>query len=339
MPAQASRRVTSCAPSVQPPALPPRNVAAPEANASASVNEANASTSVNEDASSEVRVCRRASCRNSVADCCRTGFCSRHCSSQRCPCFVSLVELHAKPSVCRRRDCATEVAANCSTGYRPTHCRSRRCTCRGVTPDPPAQATCPPARFCPHPDCGNEVAACNSGFCLSHCRCHACSRVRVPTPPPAPHRNAACRRVCRRPDCWVPVAPECRTGFCRQHCTNTNRLWMPDGSEHDAFHGLVDFLRSWGVDMLCVQESRAPDGACLPTGQLYSYDGPTGIGGCEAGFLVHDCSSSWALSSAAPHSRFRWRYAAACETRSNPVLICSFCAPHVGMALELRVSF
>ena len=221
VPAQASRRVTSCAPSVHPPALPPRNVAAPEANASASVNEANASTSFNEDASPEVRVCRRASCRNSVADCCRTGFCSRRCSSQRCPCNVSLAELHARPSVCRRRDCATEVAANCSTGYCPTHSRSRRCTCRGVTPDPPAQATRPTVRFCQHPDCGNEVAACNSGFCLSHCRCHACSRVRVPTPPPAPHRNAARRRVCRRPDCWVLVAPECRTGFCHQHCTST----------------------------------------------------------------------------------------------------------------------
>ena len=448
VPAQASRCVTSCAPSVHPPALPPRSVAAPEANASASVNEAKASTSVNEDASPEVRVCRRASCRNSVADCCRAGFCSRHCSSQRCPCNVSLAELHARPTVCRRRGCATEVAANCSTGYCPTHCRARWCTCRGVTPDPPAQATRPTVRFCQRPDCGNEVAACNSGFCLAHFRCHACSRVRVPTPPPAPRRNAARRRVCAgaptvgsllrlnvelgfaisivrahvvtahmrqahprlRPGLFqnglvvvaaaaklllaqvaapvivatmastahaaavfhvqirvslllapcsaiclrfVPTSrltlPRCQLQsvslFMRFKLSqapgarkrprlssaparrepnmlnlavlDTNRLWMPDGSEHYAFHGLVDFLRSWGVDILCVQESRAPDGACLPTDQPYSYDGPTGIGGCEAGFLVHDCSSSWALSSAAPHSRFRWRYAAACGTESN----------------------
>ena len=82
---------------------------------------------------------------------------------------------------------------------------------------------------------------------------------------------------------------------------STNRLSMPDGSVHYAFYGLVDFLRSWGVDMLCVQGLRTPTGACLPTGQPCSCDGPTGIGDCETVFLVHDCSSSWALSSAAPH--------------------------------------
>ena len=36
----------------------------------------------------DVRVCRRASCRNSVADVCRTGYCARHCASQRCPCNI-----------------------------------------------------------------------------------------------------------------------------------------------------------------------------------------------------------------------------------------------------------
>ena len=77
---------------------------------------------------------------------------------------------------------------------------------------------------------------------------------------------------------------------------------------------------AYGVDMMCVQESRAPDGACLPTDQPYSYDGPTGIGGCEAGFLVHDCSSLWALFSAVPQSRFPWRYVAALLVGLRPIL-------------------
>ena len=33
---------------------------------------------------------------------------------------------------------------------------------------------------------------------------------------------------------------------------STNRL--PDGSEHYGFHGLMDVLRSWGVDLLRKRE-------------------------------------------------------------------------------------
>ena len=39
---------------------------------------------------------------------------------------------------------------------------------------------------------------------------------------------------------------------------------LPDGSEHYAFYGLIDLLKIWEIDMLCVQKTCAPSRASLP---------------------------------------------------------------------------
>ena len=110
------------------------------------------------------------------------------------------------------------------------------------------------------------------------------------------------------------------------------------GSEHPAFHGLAGLLESYAVDLLCVQETHAPEGAAPPTDQPYHYDGPTGRGGCEAGFLVHSASTSWCVPSGVPSSRISWRVVAT-TLDGTKVLVCSFYAPHVGVALPERLAF
>ena len=90
---------------------------------------------------------------------------------------------------------------------------------------------------------------------------------------------------------------------------------------------------------MCIQETRAPLGAALPIDQPFVYDGPQGIDGCEAGFLVKNTSPSWSVSSRSTSSRFRWRCLAPALDRSSPVLVCSFYAPHVGMSISQRVAF
>ena len=89
----------------------------------------------------------------------------------------------------------------------------------------------------------------------------------------------------------------------------------------------------------CVQETRAPSGANLPIDQPYAYDGPVGVGGCEAGFLVHDTSSSWPVSLNVTRQRIRWRNIAFSGAEISHILICNFYAPHVGTELADRVSF
>ena len=184
-----------------------------------------------------IRVCRHVPCRNSVADCCRTGFCSRHCSSQRCPCNVPLVEADAAPPVCRRRDCTGPVAEGCSAGFCPFHCRSPRCACRVGTSSPAlimvargsncgnaaanrtssvnAVSTPPPEqRVCRLFACRAVVVdTCRTGYCRDHCnsrRC-PCNSARRAAP-------AAGLRTCRRVGCHAEVAGSCRTGFCPDHC-------------------------------------------------------------------------------------------------------------------------
>ena len=90
---------------------------------------------------------------------------------------------------------------------------------------------------------------------------------------------------------------------------------------------------------MCVQETRAPLGAALPIDQPFVYDGPQGIDGCEAGFLVKNASPSWPVSIRSVSSRFRWRCLAPALDHSSPVLVCSFYAPHVGMSISCRMAF
>ena len=183
-----------------------------------------------------IRVCRHVPCRNSVADCCRTGFCSRYCSSQRCPCNVPLSEADAAPPVCRRRDCTGLVAVGCSAGFCPFHCRSPRCACRVGTSSPAlimaargskcgnaaanrtfsvnAEGTPPPEqRVCRFVACRAVVAdTCRTGYFRDHtnsrrCPCNSARRA-------AP---AAGLRTSRRVGCHAEVAGSCRTGFCPDH--------------------------------------------------------------------------------------------------------------------------
>ena len=90
---------------------------------------------------------------------------------------------------------------------------------------------------------------------------------------------------------------------------------------------------------MCVQETRAPAGAALPVDQPYVYDGPQGVHGCEAGFLVNGASSSAPVSLHAASSRLRWRCFAPQSNTTHPILVCSFYAPHVGMPVAVRVNF
>ena len=87
-----------------------------------------------------------------------------------------------------------------------------------------------------------------------------------------------------------------------------------------------------------MQETRAPEGAPFPVDQPFSYDGPNGVGGCEAGFLVHSASTSWSVSAAGLSPRIRWRVLAT-SPDDVKILVCSYYSPHVGMCLPERRAF
>ena len=90
---------------------------------------------------------------------------------------------------------------------------------------------------------------------------------------------------------------------------------------------------------MCVQETKAPDGATLPADQPYSYDGPRGEGGYEAGFLVSDTFSQHSTTGpVVAGSRIRWRLIHH-RAGQTPTALCSFYAPHVGMDISTRRDF
>ena len=122
--------------------------------------------------------------------------------------------------------------------------------------------------------------------------------------------SAGGRRKCQRLSSAPP--PPREPTYVRLALLNCNRLWLPGGSEHPAFHGLVGLLQAWDVDLMCIQETRAPLGAALPIDRPFVYDGPQGIDGCEAGFLVKNTSPSWSVSSRSTSSRFRLEVSCAC---------------------------
>ena len=170
------------------------------------------------------RVCRRAACRNLVAEACRTNYCTAHCTGRRCPCNAGAGEVDTSRRVCRRLGCNIDVASSCCTGYCSTHCFSRRCSCtRAVAEESRATPQRHSARICRRRDCQNEVGQfCTSTYCPQHCRSRTCecrSAVsRLPPPPQPANEPLRRRRVCRRSDCWLLVSPDCDSGFCSQHC-------------------------------------------------------------------------------------------------------------------------
>ena len=84
-----------------------------------------------------------------------------------------------------------------------------------------------------------------------------------------------------------------------------------------------------GVDVLCIQEVFASDFPCLPVHQPYAHDGPSRSRGREAVFLVH----SGVSPVGSLEFVIRWRIFA------GVVCVCSFYAPHVGVAEAERVQF
>ena len=114
---------------------------------------------------------------------------------------------------------------------------------------------------------------------------------------------------------------------------NARRLWQRDQSAHNGFHMLSEILSAEGVDVLCIQEVFAGDFPRLPVNQPYSYDGPSEFRGCEAGFLVHNGVSSAKVPGVPDSLSVRWRIFA------GVVCVCSFYAPHAGIAEAERVQF
>ena len=110
---------------------------------------------------------------------------------------------------------------------------------------------------------------------------------------------------------------------------NARRLWQRDQSAHDEFHMLSGILSAEGVDVLCIQEVFPR----LPVNQPHSYDGPSESRGREAGFLVHNGVSSAEVPGVPDSLSVRWRIFA------GVVCVCSFDAPHAGLAEAERVQF
>ena len=112
---------------------------------------------------------------------------------------------------------------------------------------------------------------------------------------------------------------------------NCRRLWGRDGAVHDGFMGLVSCLDQLDLRVLCVQETQSPVLGTLPTDQPFRYDGPVGSSGREAGFLFHSSIHSSPIPGIPDLQSLRWRLV------SGVVCVCSFYAPHVGIAVDARV--
>ena len=125
-----------------------------------------------------------------------------------------------------------------------------------------------------------------------------------------------------------PIAQS--VGFGQLNC---RRLWGRDDAVHDGFMELVSCLNRLSLHVVCVQETQAPDMGSLPTDQPFRYDGPLGSYGREAGFLFHVSIESTSIAGIQDSQSLRWRLVA------GAVCVCSFYAPHVGIAVDVRVAF
>ena len=119
-------------------------------------------------------------------------------------------------------------------------------------------------------------------------------------------------------------------------------MWTREGLPHDGFQGLASFLTNANVQAACVQEVFAPVEAALPSGQPFVYDGPTGTGGRDAGYLVLDSvvdSGRWSPIPDVPDSRdASWRLLSH-GPGIVPTAVCSIYAPHVGLDEATRSAF
>ena len=73
--------------------------------------------------------------------------------------------------------------------------------------------------------------------------------------------------------------------------------------------------------------------ATLPVGQLFRYDFPLGSYEREAGFVFHVSIASLCVSGIEDSPSVRWRL------NAGAACVCSFYALHVGINIDLRVSF
>ena len=88
---------------------------------------------------------------------------------------------------------------------------------------------------------------------------------------------------------------------------NTRRLWNADGTVHAAFHALSTLLLRRSIAVACMQETHAPDSAGILYDQAYRYDGPSSVGGSEAGFLFHESVTAATIPGLPDAQRIRWR--------------------------------
>ena len=86
--------------------------------------------------------------------------------------------------------------------------------------------------------------------------------------------------------------------------------------------------------MLCAfRRPRPRHWALFPLTRLSRYDGPLGSNGREAGFLFHSSIDASCIPGVEDSQSLRWRLVA------GAICVCSFHAPHVGIALGVRVAF
>ena len=96
---------------------------------------------------------------------------------------------------------------------------------------------------------------------------------------------------------------------------NANRMWRADGSVHAAFHGFTQLLSNCDVDFVFINEPHTPVDPTLPVDQPFSFTGPAGTLGRDAGFLVHKDSSLVCIPGIPDHSNLVWRLA--CPDREH----------------------
>ena len=84
------------------------------------------------------------------------------------------------------------------------------------------------------------------------------------------------------------------------------------------------------IAVACIQETHAPDFASLPDDQPYRYDGPSSVGGSEAGFLFHESVTTATIPELPDAQRIQWRLV------GGLLGVCSYSAPHGGMNAHFR---
>ena len=95
--------------------------------------------------------------------------------------------------------------------------------------------------------------------------------------------------------------------------------------------GLVNCWNQLGLHIICVQETRSPLIGTLPIDQPFRHDAPVGTQGRAACFSFHssvDCVSRLKDCRSTVH-----------PFPTGAICVCSFYAPHAGIAISARVQF